>query len=332
MPSSQISCDSQNDQSNNAKEPSLADTRSISAPANENRKLLRQDIELVQNSIERCLQLYMNRDEVAKTLLNRARIDPAFTALVWRKLEEENAEFFQAYYIRLKLKNQIILFNQLLHQQYHLMKCPPMVPSVNSLPTGYPIIQHPPIPPPPAAAAAAHFYHHPMMISVVNGEPAPNNYHSMQTNPEENMVIDPDVAATVPHSDAYSSSMTDTPISSASMASSGHFPFTSLDTTLMSDAANTNGLQLPLDYCAGNYRDSLRTLAQFPWNFNLLDLTEDLPNLEDTAVLRNYQSSSPFLHSDSDILLDSPAHEDLVEEFFVDSTSGPTDDKEPSPS
>lgn len=31
--------------------------------------------------IERCLQLYMNRDEVVKTLLNRARIDPGFTTL-----------------------------------------------------------------------------------------------------------------------------------------------------------------------------------------------------------------------------------------------------------
>lgn len=35
----------------------------------------------VQNLIERCLQLYMNRDEVVKTLLTRARIDPGFTTL-----------------------------------------------------------------------------------------------------------------------------------------------------------------------------------------------------------------------------------------------------------
>ena len=35
----------------------------------------------VQNLIERCLQLYMNRDEVVKTLLSRARIDPGFTTL-----------------------------------------------------------------------------------------------------------------------------------------------------------------------------------------------------------------------------------------------------------
>ena len=45
-----------------------------------------------------------------------------FFDLVWQKLEEENAEFFKAYHIRLKLKNQIDMYNQLLEQQYHLMK------------------------------------------------------------------------------------------------------------------------------------------------------------------------------------------------------------------
>lgn len=49
---------------------------------------------------------------------------------MWQKLEEENADFFRAYYIRLKLKKQIILFNHLLEHQYHLMKypVPPKVP------------------------------------------------------------------------------------------------------------------------------------------------------------------------------------------------------------
>ncbi|KAF6145833.1 hypothetical protein GIB67_028828, partial [Kingdonia uniflora] len=37
---------------------------------------------------------------------------------------EENAEFFRAYYIRLKLKKQIIMFNHMLEHQYHLMKYP----------------------------------------------------------------------------------------------------------------------------------------------------------------------------------------------------------------
>lgn len=41
--------------------------------------------------------------------------------LVWQKLEEENADFFKAYYARLKLKQQIRSFNYLLEKQYQLM-------------------------------------------------------------------------------------------------------------------------------------------------------------------------------------------------------------------
>ncbi|GER46362.1 hypothetical protein STAS_23402, partial [Striga asiatica] len=73
--------DSQNVQLNIASETPVQDSGSVSTSSNNNRKVSREDIELVQNLIERCLQLYMNRDEVVKTLLNRARIDPAFTTL-----------------------------------------------------------------------------------------------------------------------------------------------------------------------------------------------------------------------------------------------------------
>jgi hypothetical protein len=41
---------------------------------------------------------------------------------VWQKLEEQNPEFFKAYYTRLKLKKQILLFNHLLEQQVQLMQ------------------------------------------------------------------------------------------------------------------------------------------------------------------------------------------------------------------
>lgn len=53
-----------------------------------------------------------------------------FFDLVWHKLEEENADFFKAYNIRLELKRQIIVFNQLLEHQYYLMNhpVPPNVP------------------------------------------------------------------------------------------------------------------------------------------------------------------------------------------------------------
>ncbi|KAF8395680.1 hypothetical protein HHK36_019630 [Tetracentron sinense] len=103
------------------------------------RKVSRQDIQLVacdligvflkefhelrnvQNLIERCLQLYMNQKEVVETLLVQAKIEPGFTELVWQKLEEENREFFEAYHLRLMVKHQIMIFNDLLEKQVELM-------------------------------------------------------------------------------------------------------------------------------------------------------------------------------------------------------------------
>lgn len=41
-------------------------------------------------------------------------------ASVWQKLEEENQEFFKAYYLRLLLKEQITEFNRLLKEQAEL--------------------------------------------------------------------------------------------------------------------------------------------------------------------------------------------------------------------
>lgn len=106
----------------------------------------------------------------------------------------------------------------------------------------------------------------------------------------DSMVIDTsvsDVAAAVPPSNA----MSEMAVSPTSVASSGHFPFTAaeipgmgvdtsaLDAAFPSDAASSVGLQLPPDNGVGNSRDSLRSLAQIPWNFSLSDLTADLSNL-----------------------------------------------------
>lgn len=55
--------------------------------------------------------------QVVYTLQQQAKIEPGFTQLVWQKLEEQNPDFFKAYYTRLKLKDQIVLFNHLLEQQ-----------------------------------------------------------------------------------------------------------------------------------------------------------------------------------------------------------------------
>ncbi|XP_075519098.1 uncharacterized protein LOC142553015 isoform X1 [Primulina tabacum] len=353
-PANLVLNDRESERPNNATETPVGDSASVSVSSNDKRKVSREDIELVQNLIERCLQLYMNRDEVIKTLLNRARIDPGFTSLVWQKLEEENADFFRVYYIRLKLKKQIISFNHLLEHQYHLMRyqVPPKVPlapaqngihpmqngihsmPVNNLPMGYPVMQ----PPVPATGQPRidHMGFPTPNCHVVNGIPAPGNYIPMRMNSGNDMAIDntaADVSPVMPPNNGISS-MSDLPASPTSVASSSHFPFTAseisgmavdtsaLDTAFTTDVANSVGLHLSQDNGAGNSRDSLRSLAQIPWNFSLSDLTADLSNLGDLGALGNYPGS-PFLPSDSDILLDSPEQEDIVEEFFVDSDSIP---------
>eukprot|EP00268_Persea_americana_P055739 TRINITY_DN6503_c0_g1_i3.p1 TRINITY_DN6503_c0_g1~~TRINITY_DN6503_c0_g1_i3.p1 ORF type:complete len:352 (+),score=82.49 TRINITY_DN6503_c0_g1_i3:277-1332(+) len=333
-PSSQVSNEPQADQQNKpSTEVPVAAESSISS--NDGRKVSREDIELVQNLIERCLQLYMNKAEVVRTLLNRARIEPGFTSLVWQKLEEENTDFFKAYYIRLKLKKQIVTFNRLLERQYNLMKYPmqqkvPLAPiqngihhmPVNNLPIGYPVIQQTPMP----APGQPHLDSMGCGLSschVVNGVPASGNFHPIRMNSGNDAA----------------SSISDMAVSSTSLASSGHFPFTPsemsglgvdtspLDTAFTSDVASTVGLQLGPDGGAGNPRDSLTSLAQLPWTFSLSDLTADLANMEDLGPLGNY-AGSPFLPSESDILLDSSEHDDLVDEFFVDSIPGPCSQSE----
>ncbi|KAE8720875.1 Detected protein of confused Function [Hibiscus syriacus] len=339
-PSTQDSHEPKREQLNNeTADAPLADTGSLSASSNNGRKVSCEDIELVgnrsvvQNLIERCLQLYMNRDEVVKTILTRARIDPGFTTLVWQKLEEENADFFRAYYIRLKLKKQILLFNHFLEHQYHLMKYPvrPKVPlapiqngihpmPVNNLPMGYPLMR-PPIP----AAGQPHLDS--MGISschVVNGVPAPSNFQPMHMNSGKDMLTDnnaADVKPAVPQSTTISS-VSEMPMSPTSVASSGNFPFTAsdmsgmgvdtsaLDSAFTTDVASSVGLQLGPENGSGNCRESLRSLDQIQWNFSLTDLTADLSNLGDLGALGNYPGS-PFLPSDSEMLLDSSEQEDI---------------------
>ncbi|KAF8379684.1 hypothetical protein HHK36_029128 [Tetracentron sinense] len=327
--SAQVSHESHSDQQNNTTtEAPVVDSGSISISSYDSKKVSREDIELVQNLIERCLQLYMNKDEVVKTLLNRARIEPGFTTLVWQKLEEENAEFFRAYYTRLKLKKQIILFNHLLEHQYHLMNYPPKVP-LAPLQNGI----HP-----MPVQSTIYLWDTPLCSSrQLLAQVSTISSRWVAVYPAVMcMVMDSsaaDVAPVMPLSSAMSS-MSEMAVSPTSVASSGHFPFTpsemsgmgvdtsALDTAFTSDVASSVGLQLGPDGGAGNFRDSLRSLAQIPWNFSLSDLTADLSNLGDLGALGNYPGS-PFLPSDSDLLLDSPEQDDIVEEFFVDSVPGP---------
>ncbi len=86
------------------------------------KKITAADIQLVQNLIERCLQLYMSQKEVVAALSKQAQVESAFTDLVWQKLEEQNPEFFRSYYTRLKLKDQIVMFNHVLEQQVAMVQ------------------------------------------------------------------------------------------------------------------------------------------------------------------------------------------------------------------
>ncbi|PSS26282.1 Zinc finger protein like [Actinidia chinensis var. chinensis] len=209
---------------------------------------------------------------------------------------------------------------------------PHICSAVNNLPMGYPVLQQPPIP----ATGQPHLDSMGCGISrchVVNGVPAPGNFHPIRMHSGNDMVMNSS-AADVPLAIPPSSAMSDMAVSPPSVASTGHFPFTAseisgmgvdtsgLDTAFTSDVTSSVGLLLPPDNGAGNSRDSLRSLAQIPWNFSLSDLTADLSNLGDLGALGNYPGS-PFLPSDSDILLDSLEPDDIVEEFFVDSAPGP---------
>nr|CCA14234.1 conserved unknown protein putative [Albugo laibachii Nc14] len=80
------------------------------------------EILLVQNLIERCLQQHLSKDEIIYTLQAQAKVDPQFTCIVWQKLEEQNESFFRAYAIQSQLREQIASFNYLVYQQKELMR------------------------------------------------------------------------------------------------------------------------------------------------------------------------------------------------------------------
>lgn len=52
---------------------------------------------MVQHLIERCLLLYMDRDDCVKALAKYAHVKPVITLTVWKELEKENKDFFTAY-------------------------------------------------------------------------------------------------------------------------------------------------------------------------------------------------------------------------------------------
>ncbi|KAF7144207.1 hypothetical protein RHSIM_Rhsim05G0187000 [Rhododendron simsii] len=54
-------------------------------------------IRMVHHLIEECILFNMSREECMDALSKHANISPVITSTVWKELEKENKEFFQAY-------------------------------------------------------------------------------------------------------------------------------------------------------------------------------------------------------------------------------------------
>ncbi|XP_010529096.1 PREDICTED: uncharacterized protein LOC104810007 isoform X1 [Tarenaya hassleriana] len=54
-------------------------------------------IHMVQHLIEKCLIFHMSKEECMEALSKHANITPVITSTVWKELEKENKEFFEAY-------------------------------------------------------------------------------------------------------------------------------------------------------------------------------------------------------------------------------------------
>lgn len=121
-------------------------------------------------------------------------------------------------------------------------------------------------------------------------------------------------------------------MSPSSAMSSNHVSFTpseisamdvdpsAIDASFGVDVGNGGPLQIGLDSGDGS------SLGQQIWDFSLSDLSADLTNLGDLAALKNYDGN-PFLPSDSDLLLDSPDQDDIVD-YFADAVDGPSQSDE----
>ncbi|MCL7026772.1 hypothetical protein MKW94_007612 [Papaver nudicaule] len=54
-------------------------------------------IHMVQHLIEKCLLFHMTKEECMEALSKHANIKPVITSTVWKELEKENRDFFEAY-------------------------------------------------------------------------------------------------------------------------------------------------------------------------------------------------------------------------------------------
>ncbi|CAN6894374.1 unnamed protein product [Brassica oleracea] len=297
------------------------------------RRVSRQDIQLVQNLIERCLQLYMNQKEVVETLLEQAKIEPGFTELVWQKLEEENREFFNAYYLRLMVKHQIMEFNKLLEQQVrHMQQMHPTgltsiqntngshIQSMNQKQLGY------------ASEHTDHQSlkpnaHHPMPSSLSNAYLNGSSTLNTNVSPSVNMSTHARRVDTCPNM-LSSQTTTNMPPMMQGMngggggmiksetaftnppsfmyggernnALEGHS--TGRETPIPSFSNESNNNQPIGDTLLDAEASTFGFLGSIPRNFSLSDLTADFS--QSSEILESYDKS-PFLAPDAENFLDS---------------------------
>ncbi|KAG2623875.1 hypothetical protein PVAP13_3KG085300 [Panicum virgatum] len=208
---------------------------------------------------------------------------------------------------------------------------PPVASAVNNMPMGCPVLQQ------PGMAAPGQPHVSPMACGppsshVVNGIPAPGGYHPIGMNSGNGIMENKthEIAHAATAGSAMSCEMAMSP--SSAMSSNNHVSFTlseisgmcvdetAANATFGADVSNGGPLQIGPDAADGS------SLGQQIWDFSLSVLSADLTNLGDLSVLENY-SGNPFLPSDSDLLLESPDHDDIVE-YFADAIDRPSQSDE----
>ncbi|XP_062218151.1 uncharacterized protein LOC133918328 [Phragmites australis] len=293
------------------------------------RKVSRQDIQLVQNLIERCLQLYMNQKEVVDTLSFHAKIEPSFTELVWQKLEEENREFFKAYYARLMLKNQIMVFNKLLEDQYQIMSkehpsgvpsMPPTAPNgSNSSTLNQNVCFLPDTT--PSTAMPDSLLRNGNPSGVVNGAPSSDQFiyagkvvHGLPSGMDASASLLAAHNSTVGQFNGHNGTTIKT---ESSYSSNSDFPFVSENTFLEQSVGDVSGGSFSSSELNGQPMgdpildmdsSSYGFLSQIPRNFSFSDLTEDFS--QSAEILENY-GRSPFIPSETNNFSESTAGEHI---------------------
>jgi len=280
------------------------------------RKVSRQDIQLVQNLIERCLQLYMNQKEVVDTLSLQAKIEPSFTELVWQKLEEENREFFKAYYVRLMLMNQIVAFNKLLEQQYQIMSkdhpsgVPSMPPTAPNGSNSSALNQHVPFLPDtiPSTAMQDSLLHNGGSSGIVNGAASSDQFiyakvvHGLPSGMDDSSSLLAAHNSTVGQFNGHNGTTIKT---EAGYSSNSDFAFGNENVFLEQSVGDVSGGSFSSSELNGPQLGdpildveppSFGFLSQIPRNFSFSDLTEDFS--QSAEILENY-GRSPFIPSET---------------------------------